>query len=222
MMEMPFTTEQFLEVFKIYNTSIWPAQIVAYLLGVVAMYLAFRNMAGRDRVISLILSIFWLWMGGLYHLTFFTSINAAAYGFGMIFLVQGLLFFGAGVWKGRLKFHFERNLYGIAGAVLIIYAMVIYPIIGAQLGHGYPYAPMFGVAPCPATIFTFGILLWTTKNVPWWILVIPGLWSVIGFTAAFSLGILEDTGLLIAGIAGIALLWYRAKAPKPQALPSDK
>jgi hypothetical protein len=221
MTELPFTTEQFLEVFKTYNTSIWPAQIAAYLLGVAIIYLAFRKNAGRDKIISLILSIFWLWMGGLYHLTFFTSINTAAYGFGILFIIQGLLFLGAGAWKGRLKFQFERNLYGITGAILIIYAMLVYPIIGAQLGHGYPHAPMFGVAPCPATIFTFGILLWTTKKVPWWILVIPGLWSVVGFTAAFSLGILEDTGLLIAGIVGIALLWYRAKAPKTEALPSD-
>lgn len=219
MMELPFTTEQFLEVFKTYNTSIWPAQIAAYILGLAAIYLAFRKTAGRDKIISLILSAFWLWMGGLYHLTFFTTINAAAYGFGVLFIIQGLLFLGAGVWKGRLKFHFERNLYGIAGALLIIYAMVIYPIIGAQLGHGYPYAPMFGVAPCPATIFTFGILLWTAKQVPWWILVIPGLWSVIGFTAAFSLGILEDTGLLLAGIAGITLLWYRGTGLKAHPLP---
>lgn len=221
MMELPFTTEQFLEVFKTYNTSIWPAQIAAYILGVAAIYLAFRKMAGRNRIISLILSLFWLWMGGLYHLTFFTSINTAAYGFGILFIIQGLLFLIAGVWKDRLKFQLKKNLYGITGAILIIYAIAVYPIVGAQLGHGYPYAPMFGVAPCPATIFTFGILLWTAKKVPWWILVIPGLWSVIGFTAAFSLGILEDTGLLIAGIAGIALLWYRAKAPKPQSLPSD-
>ncbi|HKL17769.1 MAG TPA: DUF6064 family protein, partial [Halalkalibaculum sp.] len=96
--------------------------------------------------------------------------------------------------------------YGITGAILMTYAMLIYPLIGSQLGHGYPYAPMFGVAPCPATIFTFGILLWATQKVPWWIYAIPGIWSLIGFTAAIKLGILEDTGLLVAGILGVVLL----------------
>ncbi|MFH5834298.1 DUF6064 family protein [Halalkalibaculum sp. DA384] len=206
MMELPFSTEQFLEVFETYNTAIWPAQIVAYLLGGLAIYLSYRPAARNDRTISLILAGFWLWMGAIYHLTFFTSINTAAYGFGVIFLIQGLLFLGVGVWKDWLKFRLKWDGYGITGAVLIIYAMLFYPIVGAQLGHGYPYAPMFGVAPCPATIFTFGMLLWTVKKVPWWILVIPGLWSVIGFTAAINLGILEDMGLLVAGILGILLL----------------
>ncbi|MDR8393156.1 DUF6064 family protein [Aliifodinibius sp. S!AR15-10] len=206
MMELPFTTDQFLELFKTYNTSIWPAQVVAYLMGGLSIYLAFQKTGGSDRMISLILSAFWLWMGTIYHLTFFTSINTAAYGFGTLFIIQGLLFLGVGVWKKQLKFQLKRDVYGFTGAILILYAMVIYPLIGAQLGHGYPYAPMFGVTPCPATIFTFGILLWTAVKVPWWILLIPGIWSVIGFTAAIKLGILEDTGLFVAGILGIILL----------------
>ena len=206
MMELPFTTDQFLEVFRTYNTAIWPAQIVAYLLGGLAMYLAYKSSARNSRIISLILASFWLWMGALYHLTFFTSINITAYGFGLIFIIQGLLFLGAGVWQDWLKFRFKWDLYGMTGAVLITYSMLIYPVIGAQLGHGYPNAPMFGVAPCPATIFTFGMLLWTAQKIPWWVLVIPGLWSVIGFTAAINLGILEDTGLLVAGILGVSML----------------
>ena len=211
MMELPFTTEQFLEVFKTYNTSIWPAQVVAYLLGGLAIYLAYRPSARNHRIISLILASSWLWMGALYHLTFFTSINTAAYGFGVIFIIQGLLFLGAGVWKDWLKFRLKWDAYGITGTILIIYAMLIYPLIGTQVGHGYPYAPMFGVAPCPATIFTFGMLLWTAKRIPWWILVIPGLWSVIGFSAAIELGVLEDIGLLIAGVLAISMLWTRGR-----------
>ena len=211
MMELPFTTEQFLEVFKTYNTAIWPAQVVAYLLGGLAIYLAYRPSARNDRIISLILASSWLLMGALYHLAFFTSINTAAYGFGVIFIIQGLLFLGAGVWKDRLKFRLKWDAYGITGTILIIYAMLIYPLIGTQVGHGYPYAPMFGVAPCPATIFTFGMLLWTTQKIPWWILVIPGLWSVIGFSAAIELGVLEDIGLLIAGVLAISMLWTRGR-----------
>ena len=214
MMELPFTTEQFLEVFKTYNTAIWPVQIVAYLLGGLVVYLAYRPTARNDRIISLILANFWIWMGVVYHLIFFTSINIAAYGFGLIFIIQGLLFLGVGVWRDWLKFRFKWDGYGITGAILIIYAMLIYPIIGAQLGHGYPYAPMFGVAPCPATIFTFGMLLWTTQKIPWWVLVIPGLWSVIGFTAAINLGILEDMGLLVAGILGVGMLLLKEKSSK--------
>jgi hypothetical protein len=87
--------------------------------------------------------------------------------------------------------------------------MALYPIIGGLLGHGYPRSPSFGVAPCPTTIFTFGLLLWTSVRVPIYVLAIPLLWSLIGFSAALWLGIREDIGLPIAGVLSTALLVWR-------------
>ncbi|MCU0579417.1 MAG: DUF6064 family protein, partial [Desulfobacterota bacterium] len=68
----------------------------------------------------------------------------------------------------------------------------------------------FGV-PCPTTIFTFGILLFTSGRLPKTVLAIPFIWSIIGFTAALTLGILEDIGLLVAGLFGTAaiVIWDR-------------
>lgn len=39
MIELPFTIDQFLQVFEVYNRAIWPTQIVAYLLGAVVLWL---------------------------------------------------------------------------------------------------------------------------------------------------------------------------------------
>jgi len=83
--------------------------------------------------------------------------------------------------------------------------MLIYPVLGYVLGHGYPNSPVFGVTPCPVTIFTFGLLLFA-NNVPKQILVIPLIWSVIGFSAALTMGIKEDIGLLAAGLVGTAMI----------------
>jgi hypothetical protein len=68
---------------------------------------------------------------------------------------------------------------------------------------------MFGVAPCPTTIFTFGLLLWANKPVPVYILVIPLIWSIIGTMAAVSLQVPQDYGLGIAGIVGTVLVIMR-------------
>lgn len=208
-MDLPFTTEQFLAVFRDYNTAIWPAQIGAYLLGIGALGLAGRDSSTSDRLICLILAVFWGWMGAVYHLAFFRTINPAAVLFGALFLVQGGLFVYVGVRRDGLAFRVRSDRYGWAGGLFIAYALVVYPVIGAQLGHGYPQAPMFGVAPCPTTIFTFGLLLWTRGRVPLGLLIIPTLWSLVGFTAAVTLGMLEDTGLLVAGLLGTGLLWDR-------------
>jgi hypothetical protein len=68
---------------------------------------------------------------------------------------------------------------------------------------------MFGITPCPLTIFTFGLLLLTIAPVSRWVLVIPFLWSFIGGSAAFALGIAQDWLLLISGIAVIPLIVIR-------------
>lgn len=65
----------------------------------------------------------------------------------------------------------------------------------------YPGMPMFGITPCPVTIFTFGLLLLTTARVAWWIFVIPFVWSVIGGSAALLLGVPQDWLLLVSGVA---------------------
>ena len=100
------------------------------------------------------------------------------------------------------------NIYGITGAVFIIYALLIYPVLGHLLGHIYPKSPTFGL-PCPMTIFTFGLLLWTDSKIPKYVLIIPFLWSVVGFSAAVNLRIYEDFGLLLAGLLGTILIIIR-------------
>ncbi len=207
--ELPFTIDQFLQVFEDYNRSIWPAHIFAYLLGALALVLLAKKRKQVDSYINLILSLFWIWMGGMYHLVFFSTINIAAYAFGVFFILQGLGFIILS-WSGT-DFHytFRKDLHGIIGWLFIIYAMIVYPLLGYFFGHIYPQAPVFGVAPCPTTIFTFGLLLQTKGIISDWLLVIPGLWSLIGFLAAYQLSIFEDLGLGIAGIAGILLILNR-------------
>ena len=207
-MSLPFTIEQFFSVFEKYNLSVWPMQIVLVLIAIVAMILSIRKIKRADKIISIVLGFFWLWIGTIYHFAFFTSINKAAYLFGALFIIQGLLFLFVGGLKSKLSFKFQLNSYGIIGSLFILYALIIYPVLGYCFGHVYPKNPTFGL-PCPTTIFTFGLLMWTDKIVPKYILVIPLIWSIIGFGAALSLGVKEDLGLLIAGVLGFVLIFMR-------------
>jgi hypothetical protein len=65
-------------------------------------------------------------------------------------------------------------------------------------------SPTFG-APCPAVIHTFGILL-LARRVPLWLLIIPMLWAVIGTSAVFAFGVLQDIGLFASAVLVIAML----------------
>ena len=98
---------------------------------------------------------------------------------------------------------------------------MIYPVLNYAFGHSYPKMPVFGVAPCPVTIFTFGMLLWMKEKVPLHVVAIPFLWSLVGASAAIHLGIVEDYGLLVAGLLGSVLIVITnrsKKKPAPWAL----
>ncbi len=198
-MKLPFNIQQFLQLFRDYNLSVFPLQILFYIFAVAIVYLSIKKLVWSDKAVNLILSFFWLWMGVVYHLLFFSKINKAAYLFGGLFIVQGILFFYFGVLSGRLTYKVKPDKPGLTGAVLVMFALVIYPLLGYFAGHRYPTSPSFGL-PCPTTIFTLGFFLWSERKVPLLILIIPILWSIIGFSAALQLGMQEDFSLFIAAI----------------------
>ncbi|MBK8951057.1 MAG: hypothetical protein IPM85_00615 [Chitinophagaceae bacterium] len=130
----------------------------------------------------------------------------------MLFITQGLLFLWAGI-TGKLVFQFKMTAQGIACILLVFFALVVYPLLGVLQSHRYPDAPGFGL-PCPSTIFTFGLFLWTVRKPPVMLLIIPFLWSVVGFSASFSLGVKEDIGLLAAGLVTAAFMFTSKKISK--------
>ncbi|MBI5646596.1 MAG: hypothetical protein HY962_06660 [Ignavibacteriae bacterium] len=202
-MQLPFTPEQFFAVFTAYNDTIWPMQLVLYALAVVALGVALRGGGRRQFLVPLCLGLLWLWSGLVYHITFFAPVNPAASLFGGAFIAEGLLLLYV-AWRRPGSYSFSLNPYSLGGAALVLYALLLYPLLGTLAGHQFPAAPSFG-APCPLVIFTFGILL-LGRDIPKILLIIPALWSLIGFTAALTMGVYEDVGLLVAGVLGTTLV----------------
>lgn len=202
---MPFTAEQFLRVFESYNRAVYPAQWVLILLALAAVLLAIKPPSFSSRLVAILLAALWAWTGIAYHLEFFTQINNAAYLFGLLFVAQAALFLLTGLLRGKLVFRAKPDVAGVVGGLLIVFALLLYPALGLLSSHVYPRAPTFGT-PCPVTIFTFGLLLWTDKSVPLYVLLIPFVWSLLGSSAAFLLDVREDIGLLGAGVVGTFLI----------------
>jgi hypothetical protein len=205
-MIMPFTEQQFLDVFASYNETVFPLQVVLLIAALFAIRLAGNDGGRSSKAVAFVLGVLWLWMGVVYHWIFFSRINGLAFLFGGLFVLQGVIFFYAGVVRRDLIFYRQPAGAGsVIGTLLIVYALLIYPIIGIAAGHSYPYSPTFGL-PCPTTIFTFGLLARSGRSVPLYVLPIPFAWSLLGFSAAVSLGVSEDIGLFIAGVTATFLL----------------
>lgn len=204
-MKFPFTTEQFFAVFAQYNMSVWPIHVLFYLAALSTFVLLFVKKAPHtDGIISAILAFFWLWMGIVYHWIFFSPINPAAKLFAAFFIAEGLLFAYQGIVKHGIHFFVKRDARSVAGIGFMMFGTVLYPLIGYFAGHVYPSSPTFGL-PCPTTIVTFGLLL-LARGAPRYLVVIPFLWSIVGFMAALSMGVAEDVFLLIAGLISFAFI----------------
>lgn len=210
---LPFTREQFVAVFADYNIGVWPVQIVAYALGVGMVASLFVPWRARDRLIGGGLAVMWIWTGATYHWLYFAPVNKAAWLIGALFVLQGAVLLPAAVLRSQLRFGLAPGTAGQIGWFLVAYAAIVYPLIGEWVGHGYPDMPMFGITPCPVTLFTLGLLLLTTAPVPAWLLVIPFLWALVGGSAAFLLDIPQDWLLLFSGAAVPLTAWRNRHRP---------
>src|SRR5688572_729095 len=95
-MILPFSTDQFFDVFRAYNAAVWPMQWVLNGLGVITAGLLLRGRSADIRLVAAGLAFLWAWSGVVYHMVFFRTINPAAWVFGIVFVAAALWL----VWSG--------------------------------------------------------------------------------------------------------------------------
>jgi hypothetical protein len=205
---MPFSLEMLLDYFAVYNERIWPMQVVAYALGLLVLIPLFRTGKAWNRVVTGVLAFVWLWIGLVFWVGA-ASQMAMLYAPAVLFALQGAFFLYA-LARDRLAYGSVGRAYLVTGPVLIAYALAGYPLAGLLVGHEYPHAAISPLFPCPAIVLTFGVLF-LARRVPWYLLVIPTCWALSGILW-LSLGMVEDAGLVIAGVVGVAMLVARERA----------
>ena len=206
-MDPPFTAAQFFDVFRRYNESVWPAQLVLNVIALVTAAAAYRANARRSwrwaRAAMVLLAALWLWTGIIYFKTFFVSITPAGEIFGSFFIAEaGLLLLST--WQSGSFVPATRSNIVVA-ALVIAYALLLYPMLGFALGQRYPAAPTFG-APCPVVIFTFGVFCLLPASIPRFAIAIPVLWALFGSYAVFGFRVHEDLGMIVATITAIVVI----------------
>lgn len=197
-MDLPFTQDAFFALFGQYNGVIWPLALIFYILAAISVVLLFQASRSATLFIASTLAAMWAVNGIGYHWIFFREINPAAQLFAGVFLVQAILLIALPSRRPALRFVAGTDARSAIGLLLILFATILYPFWGWAAGHGWPNMPIFGIAPCPTTIFTIGILLTGTWRVARWLLIVPGLWAAVGGSAAIFLGVQQDFALLAA------------------------
>ena len=205
---IPFSAEAFFSFLAQYNQMIWPLQVLAYLLAGAATFCALKPVRHSGRIIGAVLTVFWLWTGGVYHLQFFARINFWDLGFGLLFLFQGLVLAWRTVIRDRLEVPSSSAPARPIGLICLTTSLFLYPAAFLLAGQDLSEVAWVGVSPTGTLLFTLGMLCLCRPAQQKRLLVLPVLCCLAGTVFAYLLPLPQDWMLLPAAL-GAAYLALR-------------
>lgn len=180
-----FSQQTYYRLFELYNLEWWPLQILALVLGAAVLWRRGGDRAGR--AIAAILAVCWLWVAWAFHWQRYASINLAAGYFALAFVVQALLLLWLGAMRGRLAPLTATRLQQRAGLGLLLFAVLVFPVMGPLLGRSWTQAEVFGMAPDPTALATLGVLLLAGPRPAWALFPIPVAWCLLSGTTLWAM-----------------------------------
>ncbi|MFW5966103.1 MAG: DUF6064 family protein [Persicimonas sp.] len=206
----PFTPEVYFRIFERQNEAVWPAQIVAVLLGAVLIWLVWR---GRSKWAGVGLGAAWIFVGYTFHLELYAEYVWAAEHAGWAFIAQGALLLVVGLLGGfgGDGARSEWTLSDRFGLVIAVFGLVVYPLLIPLMGRAWAGVELFGIASDPTVVVTCGLLVWArpASAVAW---VVPLLWAVIAAATAIQMEATFALAVPVAILLSLAVFVGRAFA----------
>lgn len=207
-----FSSRSYYRLIESYNTAIWPAHLLALVVGVIVIGAIARPRQHLQRSAALVLAAAWGWAAWAYHLERYAEINTAAPYFAAAFAVQALLLCWLAYRLGNAAPAPQRVGLGMTG--LAIFA---YPLLAlVRDSGGWRQAEVFGIAPDPTVVATLGVLLaWRAPAILW---LIPVSWCLVSGATLMELKI--GHAWLLPALAFISSLSWIIKRKTPRDLNS--
>lgn len=176
---MPMAPEVYFRLFIRQNLAAWPSQLLTMTLGILLFALAWRRSSRYPLglLAGLVLGGSWIWVGWTFHLQLYSELNWAATYFGWSFIAQGGLLLLWGLRNRSALMAAPVGASQILGAVLTLFALAVYPLLGPMSGRSWQAIELFGTAPDPTALATLGLLL-LPRRTSWLLGVIPVLWCL--------------------------------------------
>jgi hypothetical protein len=199
-----FSPRTYYRLFELYNAALWPAHVLALAAGLAILASMVRD-GGRwwwRSAASVLLAVCWVWVAWAFLLDRYATINWAAAWFAGVFLAQAALLVLAGA-GGGMAGSVPRPRR--AGAItLLVFALVVYPLIGIAVGRPWTQAEVFAMAPDPTALGTLGFaLLARTAARRWLLLAVPLLWCAVSGATLWTMGTSEAPVLPAAGLVAL-------------------
>jgi hypothetical protein len=206
-----FSPRTYYRLIERHNLALWPAHVLALLLGIGIAAVLHRPTQARGRVVAAILAVLWAWVGWTFVLQRYATINWAAAWFAWLFAAEVLLLMWLGVVAARPRFGWKKGIPGILGGMLFAGSLGLYPLLALAAGRGWTQAEVFGIAPDPTALGTLGLLLLAegTPRVRWSLLAAPMVWCLLSGATLLAMSS-PEAWILLPGTA-LALLGARGR-----------
>jgi hypothetical protein len=208
-----FSPRAYYRLFELHNAALWPAHLVAAMLGVGILVLLRRRSPSASRAIILCLALCWLFVAYAFLWRRYLSINWAAIHAVVAFAAEGVLLALLGIIGRPPTFHFARDARTGIAVALFAFALVIYPAMAPAFGRPLAQGELFGLAPDPTAIGTLAVLLLAEVRRRWLLLIVPVTWCL---GSGVTLWAMRSTDAWIPPMTALALViaaWrFRARA----------
>ncbi len=121
-MHLPFTPEPFFGVVRVYDTTLWPAQVFLLTTALLAVIIAFRPTTVSGAAVSDVIAFLWTWQALVCHVVFSSAINPLASAFAAASPLAALLFTVHAVVLRQVEFRFTRDTRSVLGLALGLFA----------------------------------------------------------------------------------------------------
>ena len=198
-----FSPRTYYRLIELYNVAIWPAQLAGIAIGLAILGLLIGKRRHRERIITGLLAVCWLWIALAFHYQRYAQINWAATGFAVAFGGEALLLVVVGVLANRLAFQTATGGVAWIATSIIAVAVVGYPLLAALTGRPWMTAEIFGVAADPTAIASVAVLALVRGRIRWLLLIMPVLWCAMAAATLWAMGAPEGWVVLAAGLLAL-------------------
>jgi hypothetical protein len=183
---MMFSPRAYWRLVEVYNSDVWPAQLVGVGAGLVMLWLAAVPRPAAGRIVAALLAAAWLWVGWAFHLEHYAAINWGARYLAGAFWLQAALLIVFGV------MHRSRQAAPVTavpnlGWTLAAFGVVLYPLAGLAAGRPWTQAEVFGVMPEPTALASLGLLLAGGQPHARLLCILPALSFALGMATLWVL-----------------------------------
>lgn len=172
-----FTESAYYRQFELYNEAVWPLHIIAVIFVLAITYVLWRRPAWGGRLTAFILVTSWLWVAWAYLYERFSQLHVVADWYALAFVLQAVLL----SWYGLIKNRFDSTACcrtrQITSAILLLVAMLVYPLLAVLNSRPWMQFEMFGLAPDPTVLATLAIVLF--HRGPMLLYVVPLAWLLV-------------------------------------------